>query len=120
MRFMNEGEIEAAARRYRHHPILGPATQTLSSLCLTVNINSDGWHSWPQPVRAAARLMDLIEGDGRSLSLDPARMDATVSKLKASYTPIKSFRTRCLKEGIKLDFEIVPAREGAYDSEIVF
>jgi hypothetical protein len=107
---MNEGEIEDAVRRYRTHPVLGPATQTLSSLRMTVNINSDGWASWGAAVRAAGKLMELIEGDGTNAFRTGGRLDATEPRLRAAYSPIKAFRTRCLKNGVKLDFEIVPAR----------
>jgi hypothetical protein len=115
---MNEGEIDEAVRRYRRHPVLGPATETLSSLREATNRHGDGWAYWPKPVRAAAKLMELIEGDRANAFRDEARLDVTEAKLKAAYVPIKAFRTRCLKEGIKLDFEIVPARASTIEHEI--
>ena len=110
MRFMNEYQIQESLERWAWHPVLGPATETLAGLRVAVNQNSDGWAYWPKPTRAAAKLMELIDGDGTSEFHRGDRPDATVAKLKAAYVPIKAFRTRCLKNGMKLDFEIVPAR----------
>lgn len=94
MYFMNGWEIEEAAQAFQHHPVLGPATRTLVSLHDAANTNSDGWAYWPKPVRAAAKLMTLIQGD---------REDATPAALRAALVPIKSFRTR---SGIDFDIEV--------------
>ena len=104
MLFMNEYEIEDALRRYEGHPVLGPATRTLSNMCDAVNRNSDGWPYWSKPVRSAKKLQELIQGE-RLSRFDDERADATVARLKAAYTPIKSFRTQT-----GIDFEIVEAR----------
>lgn len=92
--WMNEWEIDETCARYRSHPVLGPATQTLSNLRDVVNRNSDGWPYWQKPARAAAKLMTLIMGDGTWEYRYGERDDATPEKLKAAYTPIKSFCTR--------------------------
>lgn len=89
MRFMNEFDIDAAAR-YADHPVLGPAVQTLAALRDWTNANSDGWAYWPKPARAAARLMDLIERD----RFDDDRPDATAAELTKALAPVKAFRTR--------------------------
>jgi hypothetical protein len=102
MKFMNHWDIEDAAVRWRNHPVLGPATQTLSNLRDAANANSDGWAYWPKPARAAAKLMELIEGDGTNQYRYGDREDATPERLKAAYRPLKSFHTRS-----GLDFEIV-------------
>jgi hypothetical protein len=102
MRFMNHWDIEDAAERWRNHPVLGPATQTLRNLRNATDRNSDGWAYWPKPVRAAAKLMELIEGDGTNQYRYGNRDDATSAKLHAAYRPLKSFRTRS-----GLGFEIV-------------
>jgi hypothetical protein len=94
MRFMNDYDIQVARERWRHHPVLGPATATLEDLYVAVQAGSDGWAYWPQPVRAASRLMELIEGDGTDKYLRGERKDATPAKLKAALVPVKSFRTR--------------------------
>ena len=93
---MNHYQIDEAVRRWRQHPVLGPASRTLASLRDAANANSDGWAYWPKPARAGSRLIAFIEGDG--LSWDEAhrgsRLDATPAKLKAALAPIKAFRTR--------------------------
>jgi len=95
--WMNEWEIDEAVDRYRDHPVLGPATRTLSNLRDATNRNSDGWPYWQKPSRAAKRLMELIQGyglDPRNVRFDRERADATVAKLRVAYSPIKAFRTR--------------------------
>lgn len=101
MRFMNEWDIDNALRNWAGHPVLEPAAQTLSNLRDAVNENSDGWPYWGKPLRAAAKLMELIEGDGTSAYRYGPREDATPEKYKAALIPIKSFRTR---EGAKHGF----------------
>ena len=76
MLFMNEYEIDEARDRYRDHPTLGPATQTLANLCIAANANSDGWAYWPKPCRSAAKLQALIQGD-RMSRFDDERADVT-------------------------------------------
>lgn len=102
MRFMNVWEIDEAYYRYRQHPLLGPAAQTLRNLATWANDNSDGWHSWPKPGRAAAKLMALIEGPEPRSRYDDERPDVTLAKLRAALSPIKAFRTR-----MDADFTIV-------------
>jgi len=104
MMFMNTWEIDMAQDRFRDHPLLGPATQTLANLRDAANANSDGWAYWPKPCRAAAKLQALIQGD-RLSHFDDVRADVTADALRKAYAPIKAFRTR---SGI--DFEIVPVR----------
>lgn len=93
MRFMNEWEIAGALNRYRDHPVLGPATATLTNLVEWTNSHSDGWAYWPKPCRAAARLQELVTGPPGS-RYDRERADATPAALAAALRPIKSFRTR--------------------------
>lgn len=94
MRFMNTYEIDDARDRWRDHPILGPATQTLANLRDVANQNSDGWCYWPKPARAANKLMELIEGDGTWDARYGDRADLTKVGLKAAYRPIRAFLTR--------------------------
>ena len=118
MSWMNDMEVEESANRYQGHPVLEPATLTLVALANAVNSNSDGWHSWPAPAKAARKLMDLIQGVDhpggiREAMYDDERADATVARLKAAYTPIRSFRTRAVAGALPglgghgFDFEIV-------------
>ena len=95
MRFMNEWDIDEAERRYGDHPVLGPATRTLRNLAQWANANSDGWAYWPKPVRAAARLMEMIERDGTSrYRFDDEREDVTAEEYAKALRPIKAFRTK--------------------------
>src|SRR5579875_2136404 len=92
---MNEAEIDEAASRYQAHPLLGPATRTLVAVRNAADANSDGWAYWPAPARAAAKLMQLIEGDDpRSAWWDRQRDDVTPERLRRAYVPLKAFRTR--------------------------
>jgi len=106
MKFMNEWDIAEAVARYRQHPILGPATETLRNLMEWTNNNSDGWPYWPKPCRAAAKLMELIERDGTSrYRFDEDRDDVTIEEYRKALQPIKEFRTK----HANADFEIVEA-----------
>lgn len=100
MRFMNEYDIEDAVLRYRDYPVLGPASQTLENLMHATNAMSDGWCYWPKPARAAAKLMELIEGDPQDRYSN--RDDTTPKAYAAALTPIKALRTRH-----NMTFEIV-------------
>lgn len=104
MRFMNEYDIDRALAQWDEHPVLGPAARTLESLKDAANANSDGWHSWPKPARSAAKLMELIEGNGTWEAERDADTRATPEALKKALAPIKAFRTR---SGIQ--FEIYEA-----------
>lgn len=93
MKFMNEWEIEMNVERYRYHLALGPATRFLDAYMREVNSHSDGWPYWSAPVKAAAKLMTVIEkGD-----------QATQRDVLKALTPIKAFMTRRgLKAGMAL------------------
>lgn len=108
MRFMNTWEIADAREQYAGHPILGPATQTLANLEDWTNSHSDGWHIWPKPTRAAARLMELIQRDGgaHTWAAERERQDVTAAEYKAALRPIKAFRTRQ-----NADFDILEAED---------
>jgi len=102
MRFMNYWDIDRAAEMYEDHPILGPATETLRNLQEWTDSHSDGWAYWPKPARAAAKLMELLEGDGSYFYREALPGNVTVKEYKAALRPIKSFRTR-----FGADFDIV-------------
>lgn len=83
MHFMNAADIDWAVERHARHPVLSRATKILSALKDLVNANSDGWAYWPHPVRAADKIITLIEsGDG------------TEEDLKKAIVPLKTFLTR--------------------------
>lgn len=98
---MNRWEVEAAVEMHADHPILGPATQTLRNLMEWTDSHSDGWPYWVKPVRAANRLIELIE---KSHPYHWPREDVTLAEYKAALRPIKAFRTRQ-----RADFAIVDA-----------
>ena len=99
---MDEYDIEQAVERWRDHPLLGPASRTLAALAAWADDGKDGWMTWPLPMNAAQRLMELIERDGRRrYQADRVRADVTVEELKKAYTPIKGLRTK-----MAADFEI--------------
>lgn len=101
---MNEHEIHDAADRYRLHPVLGPATQTLVNLLAWTNANSDGWPYWRKPSQAARQLMELIGGMREYLD-DPDRADVTEGAYKLTLRPVKAFRTRQAAEHGLVDRE---------------
>jgi 23S rRNA A2030 N6-methylase RlmJ len=81
---MDEHDIRAARLRYHKHHILGRATEFLEAFMQEVNDHSDGWAYWPAPVKAAKKLMEIIQ--------DPPY--ANENTLKKAITPIRSFYTR--------------------------
>lgn len=94
MSWMNEHDIVEASIRFAEHPVLGPATRTLWELMTDVNSHSDGWPYWRAPANAAAKLMELIEGDRSWDARHGDREDVTLEQLRKAYRPIKAFRTR--------------------------
>lgn len=84
MTYMNEHEINLAKQRHTDHPILSKAAIFLSEFRDQVNRHSDGWPYWSPPVKAAAKLMALLEG-----GTPPSE-----SELQNALRPIKAFYTR--------------------------
>lgn len=91
MRFMNEYEIDTAVERFQQHEVLGPAARLLAQLRDKTNSVSDGWCYWPKPVRAANKLLELVD---TNLYHSDDKVNATPEALKAAMTPIKAFCTR--------------------------
>lgn len=96
MIFMNEWEVDTAARKFIDHPVLGPATGTLTNLVAWTNENSDGWAYWLKPIRAAAKLQALIMSS--TYRTDPV-IEPTAENLADALRPIKAFRTRMQNQG---------------------
>lgn len=97
MTWLNEYEVEEAARLFKDHPVLGPATQTLVNLVDVANRYSDGWPYWKAPSKASAKLQTLIRTEVRQYRLGGRRSEEgvpTAADVKAAYRPIKSFLTR--------------------------
>jgi hypothetical protein len=92
--FLNEYDVAEALVTFAEHPILGPATRTLSALVIATNANSDGWAYWPKPSRAARKLQELIVRDGTYQYRSGDRPDVTVAEYRKALAPLKAFRTR--------------------------
>ena len=92
MRYVNEYDLADMARRFDPEtcPVLATGVLILVRLANWTNRNSDGWAYWPKPVRAASRLMDLLESVDR---WEPEK-DLSVADLNRALTPIKAFATR--------------------------
>lgn len=96
MLFMNEFEIGEALDRYGSHPVLGKAARFLARYREQVNQHSDGWPYWSAPVRAAAKLMTLLQ-DANKAGYQPYASDYTEpseADLRAALRPIRAFYTR--------------------------
>lgn len=103
---MNQWEIEGAADwAYENGENLYKGALVLHNLMRWANNNSDGWHMWPKPARAAAKLIQLLEDKQRDYREDGVVSragetgiveftDATDAQLKAAFAPIKAFLTR--------------------------
>lgn len=87
-------DIEDAVREHADHPVLGPAARTIRALMEYADANSDGWAYWPLPARSAAKLMELIEGDGTWAARQNVDERATPAAYRRALSPIKAFRTR--------------------------
>jgi hypothetical protein len=83
MKYMNDYDIALALQRNHNHPVQSRATHFLFQFKEEVDSHSDGWAYWAAPVRAAKKLMELVESN-----------DATEEQLKTALSPIKSFYTR--------------------------
>jgi hypothetical protein len=88
MIFMNNSDIERAVMRYgtigsRPNPVLSRAARLLAAVADDADHYSDGWHSWPVPVRACAKLINLIQSG-----------NATEAEYRKAVAPVKAFYTR--------------------------
>lgn len=103
MRFMNTYEIDEAVERFERHPVLGPASKLLAQLRDKADNVSDGWCYWPKPVRAANKLIELVDVP----RYQPEAMDkATPAAFKAAMVPVKAF---CTRQGwADIEFPAIP------------
>jgi hypothetical protein len=86
MLYMNEWDIATAWLRAERsqNAVLIRATKFLAQFQEEVNAHSDGWPYWSAPVKAAAKLMTLVQNSEMPTETD----------LRKALTPIKSFYTR--------------------------
>ena len=101
MRFMNHWDIDEACQRWANHPVLGPASQTMRNLRDVADANSDGWAYWPKPARSAAKLMELIEGNGTNEYRYGEREDATYVEWEAISRDRTKFRSWMAENGFE-------------------
>lgn len=95
MMFMNRDEIAQAADRFANDPVLGPAARFLRAFQEEVDAHSDGWPYWSPPVKAAAKLMELLRGHlFAGMGAYPRLPAATPADVRRTLAPIKSFMTR--------------------------
>jgi hypothetical protein len=92
--FMNEYEIDEAARRYADDPILGKASRFLQEFRDEVNAHSDGWAYWKPAITSAGKLMALIQSVQGSPEWDGIDEQAKGKMFLKALTPIKCFMTR--------------------------
>ncbi len=97
MMFMNEWDIENAVNAFvlddGPTPNLALLAQVVWHLADWANANSDGWHSWPKPCRAARKAQEILsEKQRQRYGRDVEDID--IATLKAACRPIKAFLTR--------------------------
>jgi hypothetical protein len=92
MKFMNGWEIETYFDRYGHlNTIRGKAARFLAAFRNEVDMHSDGWAYWSLPVKAAKRLMELVEDEPLCGHMGGPPTEAD---FKRALSPIKAFYTR--------------------------
>lgn len=96
MKYMNDYDIARARQRFTlaSKPNRLAAAIVVEHLAEWADRNSDGWCYWPKPVRAAARLIDLIESRTYAENQAQESVDATDAELAAAVRPVKAFLTR--------------------------
>jgi hypothetical protein len=96
MRFMNDYDIEHAFNRFDESvtPNRFALIKVVSRLADWANRNSDGWHSWPKPCRAASVAMSHIESRTSRENNEQEDVDISDAERVRALTPIKAFLTR--------------------------
>jgi hypothetical protein len=95
MMFMNDYDIETAARQFHGDPVMGPVTRFLRAFMREVNSHSDGWAYWRPPLLACKQLMMLIQREEkRHRDNWPPSEPVTMAEVKKAMGPIKAFMTK--------------------------
>lgn len=96
MHFMNDYDIEIAQHRFDtpETPNRSKVADVVAKLAEWADNNSDGWHSWPKPCRAASKALDLIDPHTYDEIVEFEQNDASDAEVKKAFAPIKSFLTR--------------------------
>jgi hypothetical protein len=94
--YLNEHEVEDCERIFH----LGGAVnlyrgaQIVHALMDYADRNSDGWHMWKAPRRAARILIDWLDHERRDYLRGGPVLDISEADLAKMLRPIKSFLTR--------------------------
>lgn len=91
--FMNQSEIEGAARRHHVCPNVQKGIKLLLRLMEAVNAQSDGWAYWSPPSVSTEKLQALLKTAGNIVWNDTTGT-ITAQQLRQAITPIKSMVTR--------------------------
>ncbi len=99
MNFANEHDIERWQQRYcaaNGYPNAGMVADNLAALADWANDTSDGWHSWPKPVRAASRMIEALQGleDRERKAWSDKEPDFILAEVRSTLVPVRSFLTR--------------------------
>jgi hypothetical protein len=99
---MNEYDLYDAFHRFHGAEAMNRLriVRTLDRLRHWADENSDGWHSYPKPLRAAQKAIALVESRTHVENERQEEVDATEAEVKAALAPIKAFLTR---EGVPHD-----------------
>lgn len=97
MRFANDYDRHRFQQRFNNatgFPVLGKAADNLAALADWADANSDGFHSWPKPARAAQGLVALLEDAETEYRSGRRLEDITGADLQRALRPVKAFLTR--------------------------
>lgn len=90
MSYMSWHEITTAARWWRTHPVLGPASATLKALRDASGSLPEHWAYFGAPAKAGSALAELIQGNDNARYDRP---DATPDAPHAALQPVIAFRS---------------------------
>jgi hypothetical protein len=94
--YLNDYEVEDAERVFHldGHGNLYRAASIVHALMDYANDNSDGWHSWQAPRKAAKKLIEQVDYSRREYLHGRLFGDINEADLKRLTTPVKAFLTR--------------------------
>lgn len=94
--YLNDYEVQDAERIFHLEglPNLHRSTAIIFALMEYAEDNSDGWHAWPKPRRAAAGLIEVVDDRRRDHLRGHLFGDISEADLKRLLRPVKAFLTR--------------------------